>query len=129
MVIKILLHAGITFQFSNTLTVHEKFPSVYNCSKNLCFNPFIYFFAIQLLMLSNPIVPSKSSLIHVWHCITDHILVPLYLGFRLSKLKRLRRRRRRRFSQLRDKVFKVFHLKKSEIRKAKEFEKMLQPKN
>lgn len=95
----------------------------------LCFNPFIYFFAIQLLMLSNPIVTSKSSLIHVWHCITDHILVPLYLGFRLSKLKRLRRRRRRRFSQLRDKVFKVFHLKKSEIRKAKEFEKMLQPKN
>ncbi|CAH3040441.1 unnamed protein product, partial [Porites evermanni] len=55
--------------------------------------------------------------------------VNLLRSFRLSKLKRLRRRRRRRFSQLRDKIFKVFHLKKSEIRKAKEFEKMLQPKN
>ncbi|XP_020613196.1 uncharacterized protein LOC110051510 [Orbicella faveolata] len=51
-------------------------------------------------------------------------VVPLLRGLSLTRLQHIRRRR---FSGLRDKAIRLFRLKPSEVRRAKQLEKLLQP--
>ena len=52
---------------------------------------------------------------------------PFFLGLSWRKFPKIPRRKR--FSSLNDRIFKLFHLSKAEIKRAKEMEKKLQPKS
>ncbi|XP_015775789.1 PREDICTED: uncharacterized protein LOC107353911 [Acropora digitifera] len=53
--------------------------------------------------------------------------MPLFRGLSWRKFPKIPRRKR--FSSLNDRIFKLFHLSKAEIKRAKEMEKKLQPKS
>ena len=54
-------------------------------------------------------------------------LFSFFLGSSWRKFPKIPRRKR--FSSLNDRIFKLFHLSKAEIKRAKEMEKKLQPKS